>query len=205
MAPTEFCTSHTAETTVTVCLDCPILDGNGEETGLYHLAGEFCPEESRQEVSLLGYQREDVGGAGAEDAKYFLGVTQEAGPVRSTLRPSPTPDLPFDPNQPWDPSDPWNPNTNPLDPQGQAAGVPADLDRRTRTRLRAERRRTPAGRTPSSTRRQEALRILNKKRARGASLRGPVFRSANRAAPICQRHVGAACYLYILLRKGSLW
>ena len=39
----------------------PILDGNGEETGLYHLAGEFCPEESRQEVSLLGYQREDVG------------------------------------------------------------------------------------------------------------------------------------------------
>lgn len=154
MAPTEFCTSHTAETTVTVCLDCPILDGNGEETGLYHLAGEFCPEESRQEVSLLGYQREDVGGAGAEDAKYFLGVTQEAGPCTVHTAAQPDPDLPFDPNQPWDPSDPWNPNTNPLDPTGQGGGGAADLDRRTRTRLRAERRRTPAGRTLSSTRRQ---------------------------------------------------
>ena len=125
-APTEFCTSHTAETTVTVCLDCPILDGNGEETGLYHLAGEFCPEESRQEVSLLGYQREDVGGAGAEDAKYFLGVTQEAGPCTVHTAAQPDPDLPFDPNQPWDPSDPWNPNTNPLDPTGQGGGGAAD-------------------------------------------------------------------------------
>ena len=125
-APTEFCTSHTAETTVTVCLDCPILDGNGEETGLYHLAGEFCPEESRQEVSLLGYQREDVGGASAEDAKYFLGVTQEAGPCTVHTAAQPDPDLPFDPNQPWDPSDPWNPNTNPLDPTGQGGGGAAD-------------------------------------------------------------------------------
>ena len=125
-APTEFCTSHTAETTVTVCLDCPILDGNGEETGLYHLAGEFCPEESRQDVSLLGYQREDVGGAGAEDAKYFLGVTQEAGPCTVHTAAQPDPDLPFDPNQPWDPSDPWNPNTNPLDPTGQGGGGAAD-------------------------------------------------------------------------------
>lgn len=57
---------------------------------LYHLAGEFCPEESRQEVSLLGYQREDVGGASAEDAKYFLGVTQEAGPCTVHTAAQPT-------------------------------------------------------------------------------------------------------------------
>lgn len=154
MAPTEFCTSHTAETTVTVCLDCPILDGNGEETGLYHLAGEFCPEESRQEVSLLGYQREDVGGAGAEDAKYFLGVTQEAGPVRSTLRPSPTRICPLIPTSHGTPVIRGIPTPTHWIPQGRAAGVPPTLDRRTRTRLRAERRRTPAGRTLSSTRRQ---------------------------------------------------
>ena len=91
-----------------------------------HLAGEFCPEESRQEVSLLGYQREDVGGAGAEDAKYFLGVTQEAGPCTVHTAAQPDPDLPFDPNQPWDPSDPWNPNTNPLDPTGQGGGGAAE-------------------------------------------------------------------------------
>ena len=77
-------------------------------------------------MSLLGYQREDVGGASAEDAKYFLGVTQEAGPCTVHTAAQPDPDLPFDPNQPWDPSDPWNPNTNPLDPTGQGGGGAAD-------------------------------------------------------------------------------
>lgn len=204
-APTEFCTSHTAETTVTVCLDCPILDGNGEETGLYHLAGEFCPEESRQEVSLLGYQREDVGGAGAEDAKYFLGVTQEAGPVRSTLRPSPT-GSPFDPNQPWDPSDPWNPNTNPLDPTG--AGRRGCRRPWTGGPGRASGRRDGGPQRDGPYHQpgdREALRILNKKRARGASLRGPVFRSANRAAPICRRHVEPLVISIFYLEKDLSW
>ena len=70
-APTEYCTVHTGESTVTICLDDPVLDENEQPTGMYHLAGQFCPEESKKEVNLLSYDRQDVGGAVANDSEYL--------------------------------------------------------------------------------------------------------------------------------------
>ena len=54
-APGEYCVCHVP---VTICLDCPVLDANGEETGLYMLAGEHCPEESVRTIFMVEYNRE---------------------------------------------------------------------------------------------------------------------------------------------------
>ena len=51
-APTDYCSVHT---TVTVCKDAPI-----GETGKYHLAGEYCPDESKMEMSVLDFKRSDA-------------------------------------------------------------------------------------------------------------------------------------------------
>ena len=53
-APKEYCTCHVP---VTVCTESPVLDSNGNPTGLYHLAREFCPEESVQEIVMVDYTR----------------------------------------------------------------------------------------------------------------------------------------------------
>ncbi len=55
--PTESCVCHVP---VTICTECPILNEKGEETGAYHMAGEFCPEESVKEVTMVDYVRELV-------------------------------------------------------------------------------------------------------------------------------------------------
>ena len=55
--PTEYCVCHVP---VEICLDCPILDANGEETGAYKLAGEHCPEESVRTITMVDYEREVV-------------------------------------------------------------------------------------------------------------------------------------------------
>ena len=65
-----YCTAHTAESTVKLCKDCPILDETGAETGLYYVAGPYCPEESLWEVCLPDYQREPVSTAVALDEQY---------------------------------------------------------------------------------------------------------------------------------------
>ena len=78
-APTEYCTVHTEQSVVTICLDDPILDEEGQPTGMYHLAGEFCPEESKKEVNLMNYDRQDVGGAVAEDAAYLYLASENLG------------------------------------------------------------------------------------------------------------------------------
>ncbi len=54
-APTEQCTCHVP---VQICVDSPILDGNGEATGRYHLAGKLCPEETVKTVYMVEYERE---------------------------------------------------------------------------------------------------------------------------------------------------
>ena len=74
--PTEFCTVHTQMSTMKICLDDPILDAEGKETGKYHLAGEYCPEESVKEICLLDYNRESVGGATAKDNAYLFTGTE---------------------------------------------------------------------------------------------------------------------------------
>lgn len=76
--PTEYCQAHVM---VEVCTADPILNENGEPTGRYHLAGEFCPEvEVREDgtetpgrisVSILDIQREYVGDIYPEDNGYF--------------------------------------------------------------------------------------------------------------------------------------
>ena len=54
-APTEYCDVHVP---VRICTDSPILDANGQPTGAYYMASEFCPEESVKEVTMVDYQRE---------------------------------------------------------------------------------------------------------------------------------------------------
>lgn len=55
--PVEFCTCHVA---ITVCTDSPILDAEGNATARYHLAGEYCPEESKKTVYVVDYTRDLV-------------------------------------------------------------------------------------------------------------------------------------------------
>jgi penicillin-binding protein 1A len=53
--PKESCTCHV---TVEICKDCPVLNGEGNPTGFYHLTTEYCPEESRAHIALVDYVRE---------------------------------------------------------------------------------------------------------------------------------------------------
>ena len=53
--PTERCTCHVP---VQICTESPIMNYYGNPSGYYHLAGEFCPEESIKTVTLVDYQRE---------------------------------------------------------------------------------------------------------------------------------------------------
>ena len=46
---------------VTVCLDDPFLNSSGNPTGMYHIAGDNCPESSKSTVSVLDFVRERVG------------------------------------------------------------------------------------------------------------------------------------------------
>ena len=145
-APTEYCNVHTESSVVTICLDDPILDENEQPTGMYHLAGEFCPEESKKQVSLLGYDRQDVGGAVANDSKYLQAAVDTT--LTCTVHTAATPDDPeaipgYDPMDPstwpigpgfwpWgsgseddDPSGGQEPSVGPGDPQPPSgAGEP---------------------------------------------------------------------------------
>ena len=53
--PADRCTCHVP---VQICTDSPIRNPNGTPSGYYHLAGEFCPEESVRTVCLVDYHRE---------------------------------------------------------------------------------------------------------------------------------------------------
>lgn len=119
--PTEYCSVHTEQTTVTICLDDPVLDENGKETGIYHLAGEFCPEESQKQVAYLNYDRQDVGGARTGDSAYLYVEAELAGPC--TIHTEETLDDPENP--PFDITDPstWPFNPfGPENPDGQPSG-----------------------------------------------------------------------------------
>ncbi len=124
--PSGYCTIHTAESTLTICVDDPILDDNGNPTGHYHLAGEFCPEESRRQVSYLNYDREDIGGARANDSSYLYAEAVAAGPC--TVHTSEWQDDPEQPGyDPFDPSTwPSNPTVDPDDPGGSNPVLPPD-------------------------------------------------------------------------------
>ncbi len=111
-APTTYCTCHSEAATVTVCKDCPILNADGEQTGLYHPAGPYCPDSSRMTVNLLDHSRQPVGSAVAADEKYTLSYIQAQGTctVHTTAPqlPPETPDLPGGLIDPDDPNWPGN-------------------------------------------------------------------------------------------------
>ncbi len=113
--PTTYCTLHSP---VEVCVDCPILNSEGGETGLYHIAGPFCPEESVKTVSVLDYTRTKVdAGVSIRDDIYLKSYLEGQGKCTvhtQIILPPPTPP-PFDISDPstWPTDDPF---FNPLDP-----------------------------------------------------------------------------------------
>lgn len=120
------CNVHTEASVVTVCLDDPILDANGNETGLYHEAGPYCPEERLQQVCYPDYNRESVAGTVAGDEKYRYSTVMEAGLCTVHTEPEVVEPDPNDPNMTLDPNDPnyVDPN-NPLIPIDPV--IPGDL------------------------------------------------------------------------------
>ena len=53
--PTQYCTAHVP---VKVCTgSTPIVRYDGKNSGVYHLAGEYCPEESVVTIGMLNYER----------------------------------------------------------------------------------------------------------------------------------------------------
>ena len=58
--PTDVCDVHKD---VEICLDAPFVGADGTPNGMYHLAGEYCPEESRRTVSILDITREGAAAA----------------------------------------------------------------------------------------------------------------------------------------------
>ncbi len=119
----QYCEFHKEENVVTVCTECPVLNENGASTGLYHLAGEFCPEESKKQICLPRFGREQLGSAVAGDAQWDYDAAVAHGSCTVHTE-APIPENPTDPNYPYDPSnpfypydpnDPWNP-TEPVDP-----------------------------------------------------------------------------------------
>ena len=93
---------------------CILLDENGEETGMYYLAGPYCPEESLMEVCLPSFEREPVGTAVSKDELYRKGAVEAHGTCTVHVD-APIVD-PWDPST-WDPTNPWY-STDPEDPSG---------------------------------------------------------------------------------------
>ena len=114
--PKEYCTVHT---TVEVCTESsPLLKSDGTESGVYHLAGEFCPEESRKTIGLLDYDRIRVTeSVVARDDPYLKIVLDslENGSLCDVHTEAPQVPEEFDPDNPstWPIDDP---NFNPFDP-----------------------------------------------------------------------------------------
>lgn len=115
-APTQYCTTHCQ---VNVCTDSPILNSEGNETGMYHLAGPYCPQESVHTVSVLDYLRIKVDeSVFINDDSYLRSYLELAGlcDVHTQFIPDPPE---FDINDPntWpvdDPLfDPFDPGTWP--------------------------------------------------------------------------------------------
>ncbi len=132
--PTDYCTVHVPQQ---ICLDAPILNADGEPTGAYYAATEFCPSERVNTVALLDYPRLRVQESVVARDDAFLKSTLEAmtqGGVCTVhtkaqydpsqfdpLNPStwPTNDPNFDPSAP----NTW-PSAKPNPPQGPGGEEP---------------------------------------------------------------------------------
>ena len=104
--PADYCTAHVM---VEICTADPILDEEGNPTGRYHLAGEFCPavmvdEEGNETlgriaISVLDMERQYVGEKPPNDNVYFLTALEEAGPCTVHTEAIPVVPPPYDPSQ----------------------------------------------------------------------------------------------------------
>ena len=126
--PTDYCDCHTDP--VAVCTESPIVDSEGNPTGLYHLAGEFCPDDSVVSVTLLVDNRDLLGGAyTASDSAYFYSWVAAQGTCDVHTTESEEPDggedLPIDvPLPPVDGSETDEPTTSP-DPEPSTSPEPS--------------------------------------------------------------------------------
>ena len=94
---------------VKLCKGAPVLDEKEAETGMYHLAGAFCPEEEMWEVCLPKYEREPIGTAVALDEMYrYATVTMREACTVHTEPEVVEPD-PCDPFFPWFPTEDEDP------------------------------------------------------------------------------------------------
>ena len=104
---------------VRVCVDDPILDENGEATGYYHMAGPNCPEQSIVTYCYLNLDRENVGGAWAEDSQYFYSAYIAAAGTETCTVHSEGGEV-TDPN---DPNAPEVPGEDPGGSGGETGGI----------------------------------------------------------------------------------
>ena len=74
--PKEYCQCHVP---VQVCTDSIIFNAKGEPSGRYHLAGEFCPEESVRTLFVVDFQREQVGSTYVGDSDALLSFYDTLG------------------------------------------------------------------------------------------------------------------------------
>ena len=133
-APKEVCTCHSLEegsgSLLRICVDSPVLDEEGTQTGYYHLATENCPEVSVRTWAYLNLERASVGGAVAEDNQYLYANASVYGPctVHEAVPEEPEdPDNPQGPGGGTDPEHPDNPGQpeEPDDSQ-QSQDIPED-------------------------------------------------------------------------------
>ena len=111
--PREYCDCHVP---VTICLDSPMLDANGNPTGSYHLAGEFCPEESVKTVTMVNHTRELArDGLVIGDAYALADIFDKLGDLKSCYvhtteqdpESSDNPEPSDDPFASYNPDNPW--------------------------------------------------------------------------------------------------
>lgn len=115
--PTEYCTLHT---TVEICTASAVTDASGQTTG-YYLAGEHCPESTRQTAVRLDYSRTQIGGAVARDNSVLLSTIQASGecPLHANgYVPPETDPATDDPSTTTDPEHP----TEPVEPEPPSPG-----------------------------------------------------------------------------------
>lgn len=136
-APSPYCTVHSEP--VEVCKDSPILGADGVATAGYHLAGEFCPVESRVSVAYMTLDRDPSLGASAQDNAYTKTYLESQGPCTvHTAAPEP---VPYDPatfditneatwptQEQWPGFDPTKPETWPIISVEPPPGIPGETE-----------------------------------------------------------------------------
>lgn len=108
--PKEYCTLHVE---LEICTESPILvedeDGEEKESGMYHIACENCPEETRKVIGIVDYDRVRVDETvEARDDAYLLEFLEALEEEEEGSSLCDVHNQPFDPNDPetWPKDDP---------------------------------------------------------------------------------------------------